>query len=221
MGFTLRDGISFCHVGDRIIFLDVLADRYFCLSRDAEHSFLELAEGGTPPPDDLHVQGLLARGLLKASAASAAPAACGPIRIPHTSILDLDLPLPGLAGTTSALCCLAATRVRLKMAGLGQTLSWLSTRKARLTNCSASPDGQIGRIMAGFVAAAHLASQIDLCLANSIAVASRMIAKGMRPDIVLGVQLGPFSAHCWVQYRDRLVNDRFDMVRTFTPILVL
>ncbi|RYM07421.1 lasso peptide biosynthesis B2 protein [Sphingobium cupriresistens] len=43
----------------------------------------------------------------------------------------------------------------------------------------------------------------------------------MRPDVVLGVQLGPFSAHCWVQHEDRLVNDRVDMVRTFTPILVL
>jgi hypothetical protein len=48
-----------------------------------------------------------------------------------------------------------------------------------------------------------------------------MIAKGIRPDVVLGVQLGPFSAHCWVQHEDRLVNDRVDMVRTFTPILVL
>ena len=221
MGFTLRNGISFCRVGDRIIFLDIETDRYFCLSRSAEHSFRALADGGIPPPDDAHVQGLLARGLLMASAASQAPAACRPIVMPRTSILDLDLPLPALAETTSALCCLAATRVRLKMAGLGRTLSWLSTRKSHLPTSRAVPEGQIERIMAGFASAAHLASQIDLCLPNSIAVASRMIAKGIRPDVVLGVQLGPFSAHCWVQHEDRLVNDRVDMVRTFTPILIL
>jgi hypothetical protein len=69
MGFTLRNGISFCRVGDRIIFLDIEADRYFCLSRSAEHSFRALADGATPPPDDAHVQGLLARGVLMASAA--------------------------------------------------------------------------------------------------------------------------------------------------------
>jgi len=221
MGFTLRNGISFCRVGDRIIFLDIVADRYFCLSRSAEHSFLALAEGATPPPDDAHVQGLLARGLLMASASPQAPAACRPIVMPQTSLLDLDLPRPALAGTTSALCCLAATRVRLKMAGLGRTLSWLSTRKSRLPTSRALPEGQIERIMAGFVSAARIASQIDLCLANAIAVASRMIAKGIWPDVVLGVQLGPFSAHCWVQHEGRLVNDRVDMVRTFTPILVL
>ena len=221
MGFTLRNGISFCRVGDRVIFLDIEADRYFCLSRSAEHSFRALADGATPPPDDAHVRGLLARGVLMASAASQAPAACPPIVMPQTSILDLDLPLPAFAGTTSALCCLAATRARLKMAGLGRTFSWLSTRKSRLPTSRALPVGQVERIMAGFVSAAYLASQIDLCLANSIAVASRMIAKGIRPDVVLGVQLGPFSAHCWVQHEDRLVNDRIDMVRTFTPILVL
>lgn len=221
MGFTLRNGISFCRVGDRIIFLDIVADRYFCLSPEAEHSFRALAEDGTPPPDDVHVQGLLARGLLMASAAPEAPAACRPIVMPQTSILDMDLPRPALAGTTSALCCLAATRVRLKMAGLGRTLSWLSIRKSRLPTSRAFPEGEVERIMAGFVSAAHFASQIDLCLANSIAVASRMIAKGMQPDVVLGVQLGPFSAHCWVQHEGRLVNDRVDMVRTFTPILVL
>lgn len=221
MGFTLRDGISFCRVGDRVIFLDIVADRYFCLSRSAEHSFLMLAEGGTLSPDDVHVEGLVARGLLMASAVPEAPVACRPIVMPQTSILDLDLPLPAFAGTASALCCLAAARVRLKMAGLGRTLSWLSTRKSRLPISRTLPEGQVERIMAGFISAAQIASQIDLCLANSIAVASQMMAKGMRPNVVLGVQLGPFSAHCWVQHEDRLVNDRFDMVRTFTPILVL
>ena len=103
MGFTLRNGISFCRVGDRIIFLDIVADRYFCLSPDAEHSFRALAEGSTPPPDDVHVQGLLARGLLTASAAPEAPAACPPIVMPQTSLLDLDLPLPAFAVSRSVL----------------------------------------------------------------------------------------------------------------------
>ena len=53
MGFTLRNGISFCRVGDRIIFLDIVTDRYFCLSPEAEHSFRALAEDGTPPPGSI------------------------------------------------------------------------------------------------------------------------------------------------------------------------
>lgn len=221
MGFTLRDGVSFCHVGDRIIFLDIHADRYFCLSRDAEHSFLALVEGGGPPPVGAHVQGLLARGLLTATAVSNTPAPCSGIRMPQASILDLSLPPPGIAATTGALSCLAAMRLRLRFAGLGRTLSWLSARKERLPTLATSRGERAERIVAGFIAAAHFASQIDNCLAHSLAVASTMIATGMRPDVVLGVQLGPFSAHCWVQYGGRLVNDRFDMVRTFTPILVL
>ncbi|QPI72228.1 lasso peptide biosynthesis B2 protein [Sphingobium sp. Cam5-1] len=220
MGFSLRDGISFCRVGDRTIFLDILADRYFCLSQAAERSFMDLVESGAQQEDE-HLRGLVARGLLIPSSSSAAPHPGGPVRVPQASMLDLSLPPPGFTGTISALSCLAAARLRLKMAGFGRTLSWLSARKARLPRSRAIPDGQADRIAAGFASAARFSSQFDNCLAHSIAMASHMIAKGLLPQVVLGVQLGPFSAHCWVQYGDRLVNDRFDMVRTFTPILVI
>jgi len=221
MGFALRQGISFCRVGNRIIFLDILADRYFCLAPGAERHFSAWVEGGDPAPQDAQLQGLLAHGLLTPSTSSQAPTACGAIRIPQTSILDLGLPAPGGAATIRALCGLTYMRLRLKTTGLGRTLAWLSRRKAGLPTSSMPSDAHVAQIMAGFIGASRFATQLDNCLAHSLAVASTMIAKDLQPDIVLGVQLGPFSAHCWVQHDDRLVNDRFDMVRTFTPILVL
>lgn len=220
MGFSLRDGISFCEVGDRLLFLDIPADRYFCLSQDVERSFRRMGDGKLPP-EDAHLQGLVERGMLIPSSEAATPAPCGPIRVSSVSILDAPLAPAGLTATGHALASLAAARLRLQWTGLDRTLAQLATRKARLLRSGAAPDREVERIMAGFAAASRMTSQRHNCLAQSIAVASRMIAQRIAPVIVLGVQLGPFCAHCWVQQRDRLVNDRFDMVRTFTPILVL
>jgi len=38
---------------------------------------------------------------------------------------------------------------------------------------------------------------------------------------VFGVKLNPFSAHCWVQAGDIVLNDAIDHVTIHTPILVV
>ena len=64
-------------------------------------------------------------------------------------------------------------------------------------------------------------SPLDNCLSQSVAIAGRLLHRNVRATLIIGVRLGPFNAHCWVQRDDRLVNDRFDMVRMFTPILAI
>jgi hypothetical protein len=39
--------------------------------------------------------------------------------------------------------------------------------------------------------------------------------------LVIAVSLRPFLAHSWVQQGDVLLNERVDVARTFTPILVI
>lgn len=39
--------------------------------------------------------------------------------------------------------------------------------------------------------------------------------------LVFGVKLDPFSAHCWVQIGDLLLNDRADQVARFRCVRVL
>ncbi|MGN8001176.1 lasso peptide biosynthesis B2 protein [Sphingomonas sp. 22176] len=220
MSYSLRDGISYCEVGDRLLFLDIVADRYFCLSQIVEHSFRQMVDGMLPV-DDRHLEGLVSRGMLIPSARTETPALCAPIPVPSSSILDRPLGPVGWIATSRALASLDSTRLRLRWSGLGRTLSHFKARKTRLAQSGAPAKGKIDKIMAGFAAASRIRSQRDNCLAQSIAVASRMIELGVSPELVLGVQLGPFCAHCWVQQGDRVINDRVDMVRTFTPILVL
>lgn len=42
MGYRLRSGISFCDVSGQLLFLDIVADRYFCLQPETERGFRNL-----------------------------------------------------------------------------------------------------------------------------------------------------------------------------------
>lgn len=222
MLFTLRNGVSFCRVDGRLLFLDVIADRYFCLSAPAEKCFLGLVEAGGRVADrEDALDALISRGLLVEAPTPVPLRPCTLPPLPEESVLDQPLPRGSLRQAVGALGRLTAVQLRLKIAGLARTLSSISVMKARLEPVRGNPDMLLCRTMAGFGRATGVATILDNCLGQSIAIAHAMLARGLRPDVVLGVRLGPFNAHCWVQYENRLVNDRFDMVRTFTPILLI
>lgn len=58
------------------------------------------------------------------------------------------------------------------------------------------------------------------CLANSIALLEFLASYGHFPRLVFGVQAHPFSAHCWVQHADVVLNAPLENVLGYTPILV-
>src|SRR5690606_35933810 len=58
------------------------------------------------------------------------------------------------------------------------------------------------------------------CLVRSAMLVSWLGRHGLRADWVFGVRLWPFSAHCWVQCSDVCLNDDFERLVAYTPILV-
>lgn len=66
-----------------------------------------------------------------------------------------------------------------------------------------------------------LRTAADRCLARSIALAGCLAAIGDRCHVVLGVTCPPFSAHCWAQQGDTVLNDTLEEVQRYTPILVV
>ena len=66
-----------------------------------------------------------------------------------------------------------------------------------------------------------LRTAADRCLARSIALAGCLAATGDQCQVVLGVTSLPFSAHCWAQKGDVVLNDTHEEVLRYTPILVI
>jgi hypothetical protein len=220
MGFRLRSGLSFCLAQGKPIFLDTVADRYFTLTARGERSFVGLIndERGHPHPDDL--SGLTRSGLIEPTGDDLRPLPCPLPLTAHETMLDappssLD-PIQFAVAATE----LARVATMLKRGRFHALIEDIRRRKARLATTN-PPLASALRVAAAFARTAYWSSPHDRCLPRSIAVARRLIAIGCRPDFVIAVQVQPFRAHCWVQYQDRLVNDRRETVEAFTPILIV
>src|SRR4051794_4850047 len=65
MHLRLRHDVHWCESAGRIVFLDIVADRYFCLPSEAKPSFVALAAGTAGPQDNARLGMLTDRGLLE------------------------------------------------------------------------------------------------------------------------------------------------------------
>lgn len=216
---TLRPGLSFCDVGPQLVFLDLVADQYFCLSEAGEASFRSLLSQSELIDKNEAVQSLLAAGVI-VEHASGPPLAPSRQPTPATlSLIDRPIPRAKASATAVAIAALLTARLRLRVLGIRREIGLLRARKSRMTERTAQLD--LGHAMAGFVSASRWLTARDACLSHSIAVARSLIGAGVSIELVIGVRLGPFAAHCWVQHHECVINDRVDFVRTFTPILAV
>ncbi|UIJ44794.1 lasso peptide biosynthesis B2 protein [Sphingomonas cannabina] len=219
-GYRIAPGISFCDAGGRHIFLDLDADRYFCLGDAAERSFARMIAGTPLDAADHHRLGALARrGLLLPAKTDTTlpPTRIAPIR---RAIAEPPARAGNLAVARAAAALLRA-RLELRRRPLRRLI--MAVRRAK-RGC-APPDGdgerRLAAIGGAFRRAAVLTGALDECLAVSLAIMRRSAAHGIAAELVLGVKLRPFQAHAWVQVGDLLVSDERDAVAPFTPILVV
>lgn len=220
MGLALRAGISFCDVSDRLMFLDVVADRYFCLGEKAECAFRKMIGRQELDPGEMRaLAGLLRSGILKESAGAGIPTAFSPTGNPTASLLDMSVRHVEPRQVAAALSALAFTRLSLRFGRLHAVLRKLAEAKQPPTVVQARAPEMMQGVAAAFERTARIVRSHDQCLSRSIAMARRLAAMGLPADLVIGVRLRPFAAHSWVQAGAWLVNDRIDTVRTYTPIL--
>ena len=220
MGFILNHGISFCITSGRAIFLDVPHDRYFCLAKPAERAFLNILDNVQVDVPDIELEALMGRDILRRVPNDHSPVPCPSLPEPCSSLLDREAPVFSPWQVAMALVELARTSSLLRRRGFAAALAAVAKVKATSTR-SADPDRAATTVAASFAHASLVASAQDKCLARSMAVGRRLFRIGGQADLVLGVRLQPFRAHCWVQAGDVVVNDRPDVVRDFTPILIL
>lgn len=219
MQLALRPSLFFCDVQGRPIFLDVEGDRYFCLARKAETAFRALASGEPAAViDTTAIASLRSAGIL-ASEEQGAPLTACPTHIAPASLLDEQQStvsnrlLPGLFWT------IARVERLLKRKGVAALLERLAHAKRSAVPACDDHHATLASIASAFDRTALFATTHDQCLPRSLALALYLAHRGIAPELVFAVKLQPFKAHCWVECGDRLVNDRLDTVRNFTPIL--
>lgn len=221
MAYALRPGVSYCQVGEQLIFLDLPADKYLCLTHSAEAAFKRLCREQPSSADDR--EGFLTSGLVLPSA-QARMTPCTPPPVLTGSFAENNPNEVGRMQQFAALSRLAHATISLRWAGLNATISRLAGRKrAAASHQHNQPDPicTLRQTSTAFEACDALLGSKDKCLPRSIAAAHRLLDHGLEPILVLGVRLDPFHAHAWTQFGDRLVNERIEASRPFTPILVV
>lgn len=215
MGYVLGEGLSFCSVLDRFIFLDLSHDRYFCLGAEAGAGFLRVLEGPDRQEDGA-VDRLVAGGVIRPCDGDLRPQPVRHQAAARTLVRSGSpaSPLHTLEALSRRLAAEGAFRAR----GLEKSVA----KARRLVSGLPYAECEAAAVAASaFAGSALLRARAKRCVSISLAAMGWFAARGIRADLVIGVKLHPFEAHCWVQIGATLINDEVDAVRPFVPILVV
>ena len=221
MGYALPDGLFCCLVGDRFVFLDLPRDRYFCLREAQDAAFRALLDGSISKADAPLLDQMVAGQTLALVAADLVPTTC--TAPPEATETMADAREAATAGRhlPRAACQLLVSAIALRRFHLEAIVDRFRHAKAKRLARSVRPSYDLASIARAYRAIGLLVPMHDKCLMRSIALAHHLTDLGAVPDLVFGVRLQPFKAHCWVQLGTVLIVDRIDDVRLFTPILVV
>jgi len=214
MAYRLRPGLTVCLVEDQALFLDLERDRYFSSAGAPARTIAALIAGQTLSQDQRNQ-------LAKAGLPPVDAARCGPLKIPSPtrSLIEQPrrhhVPRPGaILGVASSML---RARNRLKRQPLASVLDAVAARKASV---SATEDSLFAAAET-YNSLRRLVPVAPCCLPDSLGLLDWLLRRGLAADLVFGVKLNPFSAHCWLQSGEVALNDAVDTVRLHTPILIV
>nr|WP_263010236.1 lasso peptide biosynthesis B2 protein [Stenotrophomonas maltophilia] len=134
---------------------------------------------------------------------------------------------PGLlANLMPVWAAITSTQRHLRRRPLLQVLSRLVAYRALKTEPPATStaehfDLRLLDSAAAFRRARPYVPTETVCLLDSIALVRFLARRGLYAQLVFGVTDDPFSAHCWVQAGDLVLNDTVGDVSAHTPIRVI
>lgn len=210
----LRPNLSCCLCGDRVLFLDLDADRYFCLGRGLEASFRNWL-AGEPTESDLNM--LQARSILQPGERASRAGS-----LPTRAMADLEAaPRARRRDLAEALAFELIAAAWLRIRPIGAVIKGCArhSRHADTAAGGAAAAAAASAIVAGLAESALWLGSTDRCLPRAIAATLMCRRRRVAAHLVLGVRIDPFGAHAWVQCQDKILVGDFDQVRLFTPIL--
>jgi Transglutaminase-like superfamily len=243
--YLLAPHVYPCVTDDHVVLLDLQRDKYVGVDREQMASLAASVKGwpwgGSMPlapsgsADDVRtsnagtesvIRKMLAAGMLTTDPAVGKEAR--PVEVPHpeTALVEEDLETVPRVNFTHVVRFLQAaliTVLALKLRSIGFVIARASARKAATGATRQALDLDVARgAVAAFIRLRPLLfGAQDACLFDSLALIRFLSYYGVFPTCVIGVQTGPFGAHCWVQHEAVVFNDAPEYVRRYTPILTV
>jgi hypothetical protein len=191
---NLAAGVSFAIVENRALFLDLSRDRYFALEREAEQAFTRLLKD----PAACDAQSSDGRSLLRTGLfQEVAQAATFDPPIVCTAEGELPSNIAKHVGAVSIIEAAFLT-LRARRAVRRQPLSKIirHVESGALRAVGENGDERIRGLTAQFRAARAWVPAKRSCLQDSLALTEWLGRRRAPAQLVLGVKLNPFAAHC-------------------------
>lgn len=210
-------GVGVALIGDKAVVLDVRRDRYTMWSGSCASALLDLRRGKPCFLSQDDCRKLERHGLLTKREQDAGPwLTASDIRTPTASAVEGPeagrlRPLHLLASVWN---CIRA-RMDLRSAPLHQVLIDLPAASRGRTTRDLVTHAR------AFDRARRWVPVRPRCLPDALAYARVARREGFAVDLVFGVKLHPFEAHCWVQSGSLVLTDPLDKVRRFEVVLAL
>jgi hypothetical protein len=197
--------------GDRVVLLDIRADRYRLLPPALSSALLNAPQGY---PDAGEIEALEALGLRADGRGSPLWPIFPPI---ERSAFDMA---PGATRRLSRFAMaleLLWIRDRLNRRGLAAMLAEL-----RPPTPEDRPDeAGLLRLASAFQDARRTIPVARNCLSDTMLFMKRAHRRGLSCRMIFGVRLDPFVAHCWAQAGDLVLTDPVDRVTGFEPVYAI
>jgi hypothetical protein len=204
-------GMAACIVCGRLVFLDLLGDRYFALEPVQDASARALLHDSTVPRE----AGLEPNAIPVLTSQIFLPVAIAAVT---SSAITAPLPRPFASLVAAALLRNLHALIEVQILPLNRIVT--RVRRSRRAQPQAACSS-FNAILAAHLASHRLLSARDRCLPYSIALARHLRQHQIAVDLVFGVRVDPFAAHAWVQRDGMVLNDTLEHARSFQPILVL
>ncbi|MEN1956575.1 lasso peptide biosynthesis B2 protein [Luteimonas changyuni] len=209
-------------MAEQLVLLDVGNDQYFRLPHQMERALVAHLSGDS----DGDISELIERSILVAKEDASTQA-----RPRAEPVARSAMEAPPSQQSTSVreildvLAIVMTSRVELKFSALKTILDSLTTTSHIRTALSGVPrellEKQVWDAAATFRQARLYVPVGMTCLLDAIAMTRFLRKRKLHSNLVFGVALDPFSAHCWVQTADTVLNDTVGNVHAHTPIRVV
>ena len=208
--------IAFCRYEGEPVFLDEVRNRYFLLKPTERELFVHAAGGGTLKPDEM--ERLIVRGVAQAGFQGGEALRETSGQLAAASILEGCGSAAASASTRSVATSLARMLWRKRTKPFQALLDGM--RNLKSARYAVDPDHACS-LAKGFYRARARVPVTPVCLPDSMALMSFLARHRVSANLVIGVRLNPFGAHCWVQTEDILLNETTDIAARYQPIRII
>jgi hypothetical protein len=206
-------------IGEDLVFLEAGADAYFCLPGGAKDITLSPGGRALAATDPELAADLAAAGLLQPLGSDPITASRGPTALPCASAITEATPPPSWRDGLEAFRAILDLALHYRGRSFAEILAALGPPAPSTSDLAPGPE--LLALVHRFHRWAPYAPVSAKCLLRSFMLLRLLRRHGHDARWVFGVTTWPFEAHCWLQCGDVVLDDHFERLWRYQPILAV